>query len=220
MTKTMKTIYDIFDIIEKKPGMVLGHSVGITALDHFIQGYSWGGGRFYDKKSGYPDFSLFTDWLCGMIKYKHEYSSMNWHWHLLNKYKDEEKALKKFFDYLNQFKKSRYECMVVPLKKNDILYSIGNKTNALWCKAGNTSGSYYAHLKKTDKIILFKMTPSRTLFSLMVSKDGKVSETRNTDITGRLLRKKIEMQFGIDLGSYKAVDSEKSAKILRKYKIV
>ncbi len=200
--------------------MYLGNDYGIIALNHFLTGFMLGGGQFYDKKLNYPDFSLFTDWLGGILKFKHERSSMNWSWLLLDKYKDDKKALKKFFFYLKQFKTAENEVIIVPLSKANIQYAIDHKENHLWCKVGNISKTYYNNLKRVDKIILFKLKPSRTLFSVLVTKDNKVIDTSNTDMTDRILRNKIERQFGIELDKWKAISSIDGKTILRKYKII
>lgn len=216
----MRNIYDSFDHIEKRPAMYLGNDYGIIALNHFVTGFMLGGGQFYDKKLNYPDFSLFTNWLGGIFKYKYEGSSMNWSWMLLDKYKDDKKALEKFFFYLKQFKAANNEVVVIRLTKVNVRYAVEHKADYLWCKVGNVSKSYYSNLKKIDKIILFKLKPSRTLFSLLVTKDNKVLDTRNTDMTNRILQNKIEKQFGIDLENYKALNSVDSKIILRKHRII
>lgn len=200
--------------------MYLGNDYGIIALNHFVTGFMVGGGQFYDKKLNLPDFSLFTDWLGGVLKYKYESSSMNWSWLLLDKYKDDKKAFDKFFSYLKQFKTADAEVLIVPLSKTNIQYAIDHKEDQLWCKVGNISKSYYTNVKKIDKIVLFKLKPSRTLFSLLVTKDNKVLDTRNTDMTDRILRNKIEKQFGINLDKYKAINSTDSKTILRKHRII
>lgn len=200
--------------------MYLGNDYGIIALNHFVTGFMVGGGQFYDKKLNYPDFSLFTDWLGGILNYKYDKSSMNWSWLLLDKYKDDKKALEKFFFYLKQFKSADNEVVIVPLTIANIQYAIDNKEDQLWCKVGNVSKSYYSNLKKVDKIILFKLKPSRTLFSLFISKDNKVMDTRNTDMTDRILRNQIEKQFGIDLDKWKTISSVHSKVILRQHKII
>lgn len=216
----MKNIYDIFDRIEKSPSMYLGNDYGIISLNHFVTGFMVGGGQFYDKKLNSPDFSLFTDWLGGILKYNYEKSPMNWSSLLLNKYKDDKKALEKFFFYLKQFKTADNEVVIVPITTANIQYAIDHKKNQLWCKVGNVSKSYYNNLKKVEKIILFKLKPSRTLFSLLMSKDNKILDTRNTDITDGILRNQIEKQFGIDLGKLKTINSIEGRVILKQHKII
>lgn len=108
----------------------------------------------------------------------------------------------------------------MPISKTNIQYAIDHKEDQLWCKVGNVSKSYYSNLKKVDRIVLFKLKPSRTLFSLLVTKDDKVLDSRNTDMTDRILRNKIEKQFDINLNNYKAINSADSKTILRKHKII
>ena len=135
--------------------MYLGNDYKVIALNHFITGFITGGGHFYDKKSNYPDFLLFTDWLGGMLKFKHEKSSMNWSWLLLDKYKDDKKGLERFFFYLKQFKTFENEVIIVPLLNVNIQYAIDNKEDHLWCKVGNDSKSYYSNLKKESVCKIF-----------------------------------------------------------------
>ena len=85
----------------------------------------------------YPDFSLFTDWVVGMLKSKYEGSAINWSWLLMDKYKNDKKALDKFFFYLDQFKNSESSITLVPITKGNIDYSIQNKTNYLLCGLTN-----------------------------------------------------------------------------------
>ena len=151
----MRSIYDIPDHVEKRPAMYLGNDYGVIALNHFITGFITGGVHFYYKKSNYPDFLLFTDWLGGMLKFKHEKSSMNWSWLLLDKYKDDKKGLERFFFYLKQFKTFENEVIIVPLLNVNIQYAIDNKEDHLWCKVGNDSKSYYSNLKKESVCKIF-----------------------------------------------------------------
>jgi hypothetical protein len=216
----MRNIYDNLDQIEKHPGMYLGNDYGIIALNLFVTGFLFGGGKFYDKKQGYPDFCLFSNWLGGILKYKFEKSGMNWCWLLLDKYKDDKIAFEKFFFYLKQFKETKVEVIVVPLTKANIHFSIKHGTNQLWCKVGRSSKTYFYYLRKIDKLILFKIKPSRTLFTLMVNINNKVLETRNSDMTGKVLRIKIEEQFGIELSNWKALNANDSKTILRQFKII
>ena len=200
--------------------MFLGNNYGIIALNNFVLGFILGGGQLYDKKLNYPDFSLFTNWLGGMWKTKYEKYSMNWSWILLEKFKDDKKALEKFFFYLKKFKSADNEVIVITLTKNHIQYAIDNKEGQLWCKIGNVSKLYYLNLKKVDKIILFRLHPSNTLFSLLTDKNDKVIDGRNIDMTNKILRIKIEKQFGIDLDKFKAVNSVVANSILRRHKII
>ncbi|MFB9108510.1 hypothetical protein [Flavobacterium gyeonganense] len=127
----MRNIYDSFDHIEKRPAMYLGNDYGIIALNHFVTGFLVGGGQFYDKNLNHPDFSLFTDCLGGILKYKYESSSMNWSWLLLDKYKEDKKALDKFFSYLKQFKTADNEVVIVPNQK--LTFSMQLTTKKISC---------------------------------------------------------------------------------------
>ena len=200
--------------------MFLGNDYGVIALNHFVTGFIVGGGQYYDKKLNYPNFSLFTDWLGGLWNTKYEKYAMNWSWLLLAKYKDDKKALKKFFYYLSKFKSVNKEVVIVRLTKTNIQYAINHNENQLLCKVSNVSKSYYSNLKKIERIILFKLYPSNTQFSLLVDKNGKVIDSRNTDMTNRILKIQIEKQFGIKVDKYKAVESADSNKILKQYKVI
>lgn len=200
--------------------MYLGNNFGIIALNNFVTGFMIGAGQLYGKKPGYPDFSLFTAWLGGILKYNYESSPMNWSWLLLDKYKDDKKALKKFFFYLKQFQSAKIEVIVIPLAKTNIEYAVEHKANHLWCGVGKVSKSYYSNLKKIDKIVLFQLKPSRTLFSLLVNKDNKLLDARNTDMTNRVLLNKIEEQFGIDHVKRNAINFIEGTKILQRFKII
>jgi len=216
----MGSIYDIFEHIEKRPAMYLGNDYGIAALNCFVTGFRFGGGEFYSRKLNYPNFNLFTEWLGGVLKYKYENSSVSWSGLLLEKYKDDRKALEKFFYYLNRFKTSESEVAVVPLKNENIEFALQNKTGYLWCKVGNVSKSYYDNVKKIDKLILFKLNPSKTLFLLIIDKNSKIIDDRNIDMTDKILRSKIEKQFGINLIKLKMSNSVSNKNILREYKII
>jgi hypothetical protein len=215
-----ETIYHILDHIEKKPAMYLGNAYGIKALNLFIAGYCCAGGRSYDEDLNVPDFQLFTSWLGGILEYEYENSSGNWSWLLLERYNDDRYALNKFFNYLAQFKTSIPKVQLIELTKDHIDYSKKNKIAELWCIVGNTSGEYFKYLSNVDKVVLFKLHPSRTLFSLLIDKDNRVIESRNIDMTESTLRNKIEKQFGIDLDEYKPIDSKKGVRIMKQYNLI
>jgi hypothetical protein len=85
--------------------MYLGNEYGVKALNHFLTGFMTAGCKFNDEEKNYPNFILFTDWLNNELG-NTEARSWNWSGVLLEKYKDDKKALDKFFYYLNKFKDS------------------------------------------------------------------------------------------------------------------
>lgn len=220
VTRKKRNIYEILELIKDWPALYLGNNYGITALNHFMTGYWMGQRTLYDKGTNYPNFSLFTDWLVGLQKYDYESTSSNWIWHFLKRYKDEKKALEKFFNYLQKFKSAQAEVMVIPINEDHIRYSIERESYHLWCKYGNSSRLYTTHLKKVNRIILFKLLPSNTLFSLLIDKNNRIIDQSNSDIANKTLRKKIEKQFGIQLPEWSPLNSIESRNILRTYNVM
>lgn len=200
--------------------MFLGNDFSIQSLNNFITGFAFAGGKTYDKSLNYPDFALFTNWLGGRLNYKYEASAMNWSWLLLNKFKDDKKAFAKFFYYLDQFKKSEPEVIMIKINKKNIQQALGSNLSLLWCGISNSPDSYSNNLQKVDRVILYKLRPGKTLFCLLLSKNNKVLESRNTDITGKVLQKKIERQFGIRLDNRKAISLKNSRTLLHQHKLI
>jgi hypothetical protein len=216
----MRTLYDILDNIESRPAMFLGNDCDTKALDHFIYGFKTGGGQLHDSKLNYPDFTLFTDWVGGMLKINSVKSSVGWHWLLKDKFKDDKKAWNKFFQYLRQYKESEPEVLIIPIKESNIEYSINNNFGYLWCISGSGGETYKRNLKKINSIVVYNLKPSRTTFALLLDKKGKVIESRNSDMTGRILLKEIEKQFNISLSKIKPLSTVDSIVTLRKHKVI
>lgn len=179
--------------------MFLGNDFRMTDFNNFINGYYLGGGKTHSKQSTIPDFGFYTDWLAGILKHKYEFTTQNWCWLLKDRFKTDQLAFEKFFYYLEKFKKSAISYSRLDLTETNINYCTSNQTNVLWCIKGNGDKNYFKYIGQLQTIYLIKIGTSPALFSLFVNKKGKVVETRNTDITGRLLTKKIEDQFGLDL---------------------
>jgi hypothetical protein len=213
----LKSIYIILEEIQKRPAMYLGNGCTIESLNNFVLGFIFGGGKSNHKSSSYPDFSLFTGWIGGIFKYKYENSSGNWSWFLTEKYPNKEKALNKFFHYLQVFKKEKIEVTVIPIKKEQVEYSIKNQLNYIYC--GNNN-SYDRNLRKLDRIILFKIGRSRTLFCIAIDKNDKILDQRNTDMTGNILLRKIEKQFNMKSVTFDKKNEQKGKQILETNKII
>lgn len=118
--------YSIIEKIRKRPGMYLG-SNSITALQHFLNGC-----RFALRETGNDK----ADSLFPLDFYfMHEYTSLlfdlpdtaGWRNHIMwNCDGDEEKALNKFFELFDEFKKIRAEkCWRAVLSAENIAYNNG-----------------------------------------------------------------------------------------------
>jgi hypothetical protein len=216
----MRNLYDILTDIEKRPAMFLGNGFDLKSLDNFILGFMYGGGKLSNPKSHYPDFSLFTNWLGGMLKINSEKSAANWSWLLKEKFKDDKKTFMNFFYYLNIFKSAEPIAYIIPIKTANIDYAINNNSSYLWCVTGNGNVNYKKNLRKINSIVIFNLNPSRTTFTLLLDKNSKVIEDRNYDMTGKILLKEIEKQFNISLSKIKPLSAIDSIETLRKYKII
>ncbi len=197
--------------------MYLGNGCTIESLNNFVLGFIFGGGKLNHKASSFPDFSLFTGWIGGIFKYKHENSSGNWSWFLTEKYSDRKKALTKFFHYLDIFKQENIEVTVIPIKTTHIEYSIKHQLNYIYF--GNNK-SHDGNLRKLDRIVLFKIGRSRTLFCVAIDKNDKILGHRNIDMTGKILLKKIEKQFNMKSITFDKKNEQKGKQILEINKII
>lgn len=119
--------YDLIEMIRVRPGMYLG-SNSITALMNFLQGYQFALHEFrvFDdacRDNLFPlDFCFmheYTAQLCGLYE-----STAGWRNHILDCCGDEEKALFKFFELFDEFKKIRAEsCWRAILSAENIAYN-------------------------------------------------------------------------------------------------
>lgn len=199
--------------------MCLGNDFRMTDFNNFITGYYFGGGKTHSKQETIPDFSFFTDWLAGMLKFKYEFTAGNWSWLLKDKFKTDQLAFDKFFYFLEKFKKSVISYSKLDLTEAQINYCIINQTDGLWCTSGNLDKNYFKYIGQLKTIYLLRIGTSSALFGLLVNKKGKVVELRNTDVTGHFLVKKIEDQFGLNLNldwQELETDNDELA-LLRKY---
>lgn len=224
----IKSVYDIFDDAKKRPALYLGNNIGVTSLDLLIRGFRLANGKFIDEKKLYPNFNLFTSWLGGMIDYPYQGSSFGWCWLLLDKYKDEKISLEKFFEYLDIFKLAKYKIEIAEIKEFNTEYSINNNFCEVWCQTGYTRvvdgnqdkaymNLYNENVKKIDKIVVFSLTPSKTQFPILLDKNEKVLELRNTDMTGKI-KNKIMRQFHLDNKDFNYIEGDEYLKTVEKIK--
>ncbi len=114
MKEIQRNIYDTLDHLEKRRALYLGNHGNFDSLDSFVTGFTMAASSSQLEHNNYPDFNLFSIWLLGHLK-KHFGQSGGWHWQIRNRnLKNDEKAFKEFFMYLDLFKKSN-------LKRKEII---------------------------------------------------------------------------------------------------
>jgi hypothetical protein len=106
--KEIKTnIYNVLDDLEKRRALYLGNHYSFNSLDSFVTGFKIGASAKQLQHERHPDFNFFSIWLVGHLK-KHYGQSGGWHWQIRNRnLKNDEKAFKEFFMYLDLFKKTK-----------------------------------------------------------------------------------------------------------------
>jgi hypothetical protein len=105
--KKQTNIYNILEHLEKKKALYLGNHYNFNSLDSFITGFTIAASAQQLQHERYPDFNLFSIWLLGHLK-KHFGQSGGWHWQIRNRnLKNDEKAFREFFAYLDLFKRTK-----------------------------------------------------------------------------------------------------------------
>jgi hypothetical protein len=136
------------------------------------------------QHDNYPSFNLFSIWLLGHLK-KHFGQSGGWHWQIRNRnLKNDEKAFKEFFMYLNLFKKSK-------LKRRQI-------------KVDEESLKYYRTRVKQFRIVDGKQIRVRTTPVKIISTSFSNSTTIILDYVDN---KGKEVGGGWEINEAKAIDS-------------
>jgi hypothetical protein len=117
------TIYEILEHLEARTGMYLGPNYNFKSLDSFVTGFTIAASIKQLQHEKYPDFNLFSIWLLGHLK-KNFGLSAGWYWQIKNRNpKNDEKAFKEFFIFLNNFKKARLKTKSLVLGKDSVEYN-------------------------------------------------------------------------------------------------
>ena len=162
-------VYEILDQIETRTGMYLGPNHDFKSLDSFVTGFSIAASDKQLRHDKYPDFNFFSIWLLGHLK-KNFGLAGGWYWQIRNRNpKNDEKAFKEFFIFLNNFKKSRVKTKSLDIDKESIEY---NRTNSKTFRIVN--GKQIRIRTRPTKIIWTSFLNSTTVMLDYVDKKGKV----------------------------------------------
>jgi len=184
MKETQRNIYDILDHLEKRRALYLGNHYNFDSLDSFVSGFTMAASASQLQHDNYPDFNLFSIWLLGHLK-KHFGQSSGWHWQIRNRnLKNDEKAFKEFFKYLDLFKKSK-------LKRREI-------------KVDDESLKYYRKNVKRFRIVDGKQIRVRTKPVKIISLSFSNSTTIILDYVDN---KGKEVGGGWEINEAKAIDT-------------
>jgi hypothetical protein len=184
MKEIQTNIYDTLDHLAKRRALYLGNHCNFDSLDSFVHGFTMAASASQLQHDNYPGFNLFSIWLLGHLK-KHFGQSGGWHWQIRNRnLKNDEKAFKEFFMYLDLFKKSK-------LKRREI-------------KVDDESLKYYRMNVKQFRIVEGKQIRVRT-------KPVKVTFTSFSNSTTIIFdyvdNKGREVGGGWEINEAKAIDS-------------
>jgi hypothetical protein len=184
MKEIRRNIYDILDHLEKRRALYLGNHYNFDSLDSFVNGFTMAASTSQLQHDNYPDFNLFSIWLLGHLK-KHLGQSGGWNWQIRNRnLKNDEKAFKDFFMFLNLFKKSK-------LKKREI-------------KVDDESFKYYKKNVKQFRIVDGKQIRVRTRPVKIISTSFSNSSTIVIDYVDNKGRK---VGGGWEINEAKAIES-------------
>ena len=101
----VRSVYDLLDVIRKKPGIFLGER-SLTALSHFIGGFEYAlltTENSFDREE--PPLRGFHDWIAERLGF--EESTLGWKDMLLASVGDETAAFERFFSELDAYRGSR-----------------------------------------------------------------------------------------------------------------
>ncbi len=168
--KKQVNIYDILIHLEKRKGMFLGTNFNFKSLDSFITGFQIAASAEQLRHDKYPDFNFFSIWLLGHLK-KHFGLAGGWYWQIYNRnLKNDEKAFKEFFSFLEAFKKAKLSKRELTLTEDAIAYHkknikqfrivegkqvkvINKPVKIVWTTFSNSTTILLDHFNKNDKTI-------------------------------------------------------------------
>jgi hypothetical protein len=160
-------IFEVLQLIKWRPSLYIGNRK-IKALWDFLQGYQMALNLNKLQEKSYPDFRLFSTWIKGRIKSEYDLT-VGWDYHLFNFFKDDEKALEHFFEFLEEFKSSEPICEIQKIQdfQRDYFHQ-----NQYWIENYN----------RVKEILIFKLPPSKSYWCIFLSEDmEKVAETYEKD---------------------------------------
>jgi hypothetical protein len=168
MKERQSNIYDILDHLEKRRALYLGNHQNFNSLDSFVTGFTIAASVQQLRHERYPDFNLFSIWLLGHLK-KHYGQSGGWHWQIRSRnLKNDEKAFKEFFVFLDTFKKTKLNRRELELDQDSIEYYIKNVK-----QFRVVDGKQIRIMTRPAKIIWTSFSNSTTIILDYVDKKGK-----------------------------------------------
>ena len=167
-------VYELIDRIRPRPALYLGRS-SITRLDAFLSGYV-AALRDLGVKVGTHPFHGFHDWVALRLGYYE--STSGWCNMLLEAEKrDEEKALNRFFTYLDEFRHRQGKV---------ILQAVPERTKSWRSILDTASGDPTVSIKPPTLIQIVKYTDDEGVFIRYVGKNGELIDRedycRNLDV--------------------------------------
>ena len=99
-----ESVFEILQKVRSKPGLFLG-ATSISRLEAFLAGYDSGLATFKVMLSGYEAFHDFHQWVADKLGFSN--ATSGWCSMILKHSKNEEDALGRFFELLDEFKSER-----------------------------------------------------------------------------------------------------------------
>ncbi len=141
--------YDMLDAIGRRPAMYIDPSQSITALYNFIGGYLSGAGWKKVVSNTDPSYGEFNNWVAMKLNFYE--STKGWRRMLLERENDdEEKAFKRFFVLLEEFRNRKGTVLF----RSELPKPAGRKTKRLEIvKYTDDGGVFVRSLNSRNKII-------------------------------------------------------------------
>ena len=174
MTSKKLNIFDLLDIVRRRPGLYTGHH-SPTHLNSFLNGYLLGTNDNL-RKTKHLDFYDFNDWVAGKLGYST--STRGWAMMIEEQQEDKEEGLWLFFELLDEFRGI----------KHDLAYFIDYSSRYTPNAQGNYSRKRKIHgnlesipKPRPARLIIRKMNLNEIYYSLIALNDNnKVLDVKNS----------------------------------------
>ncbi len=141
--------YEMLDAISSRPAMYISPSRSITALYNYLHGYMDGTNRTQIVRNTEPSWAEFNNWVAMKLNFFE--STKGWRQMLLERENgDEERAFKRFFVLLKQFRNRKETCLF----RSELPKGVGRKTRRLEIvKYTDDGGVFVRSINSKNKII-------------------------------------------------------------------
>lgn len=199
-------INSVLSAIKHYPGLFIS-PYSISSLWNYLYGYTSALRMCEKVESSYPNYYHFGDWYQGKLNYEFRNNGGWCHNILENNNGDEEKSLVNFFEYYDEFSKSKPLCYQIKITAKHKQFA----ENESVIKRFKSTQDYEQDnsVIVPETVLVFQLPQSKTHWFVYINSDG-YSEYENVEMNFEKVKARIDKEFNTQEKDWNTLNSEES----------